>query len=230
MDLFRRLLAKPRASESTQFRYFHKDGLCRWLEGTGTNLLSDLAVRGIVVNYRDIDERVRAERALRTLSSRLIEAQEMERRHLAREIHDEIGQVLIALELNLQSLGQAHSAAARAPQVEESVALVERLIEQVHDIALDLRPPMLDDLGLVPALRWNTNHQARRANLRAVFRADSWPGRLDSAMETACYRVGQEAVTNVVRHARAGEIVVGLTTGEEMPRPMAAVELNLGHS
>lgn len=215
LGLFQRLLQTPGTSQSAQFRYRHKDGLCRWLEGTGTNLLSDPAVRGIVVNYRDIDERMQAERALRSLSSRLIEAQEAERRHLAREIHDEIGQALMALELNLQSLGQVHGAAAHAPQVKESIALVERLIEQVHDIALGLRPPMLDDLGLAPALRWYTSHQAKRANLRAVFASDFAQTRLDPAIETACYRVGQEAVTNVVRHARARELEVQLTTEDD---------------
>ena len=215
VDLFQRLLGAPGSSESAQFRYRHKDGSYRWLEGTGTNLLLDSAVRGMVINYRDIDQRVRAEHALRTLSSQLIETQEKERRHLAREIHDEIGQALIALELNLQSLAQNRHPSGSAPQVQESITIVEKLIEQVHDIALDLRPSMLDDLGLVPALRWYTSHQARRANLHAVFKADSLQSRLDTATETACYRVGQEAVTNVVRHARAQEVVVQLIVEDD---------------
>ena len=81
--------------------------------------------------------------------------------------------------------------------------MVERVLEQVHDISLNLRPSMLDDLGLEPALRWYTNRQAALIGLQAEFATESLERRLDPIIETECFRIAQEALTNVVRHARA---------------------------
>lgn len=113
-------------------------------------------------------------------------------------------------ELNLQSVLQSPQINGVAERVKESIDIVEQLIEQLHGLALDLRPPMLDDLGLIPALRWYANHQSQRASLCVVFNADSIPTRLDPGTEAACYWVGQEAVTNVVRHAHASEMTIQL--------------------
>src|SRR5439155_26551701 len=92
----------------------------------------------------------------------------------------------------------------------ESIKAVERVSEQVHDLSLNLRPLMLDDLGLEPALRWYTSSQAALAGLDAQFRADALGRRMDPIIETECFRVGQEALTNVVRHAQASELFVDL--------------------
>ena len=112
---------------------------------------------------RDITERKQAEakrkeysRKLQVLSRRLVEVQETERRHIARELHDEIGQALTVMQLNLQAMLQSPGTDALAPRLNESLEVVERVLEQVHDISLNLRPSMLDDLGLEPALRWYT--------------------------------------------------------------------------
>ena len=85
---------------------------------------------------------------------------------------------------------------------------MERVLEQVRDLSLNLRPSMLDDLGLEPALRWYTKRQAAVAGLQAEFLADAMEDRLDPVVETACFRVAQEALTNVVRHARARRVAV----------------------
>ena len=92
--------------------------------------------------------------------------------------------------------------------MKESLQAVERVLEQVRDLSLNLRPSMLDDLGLEPALRWYTKRQASLAGLQAEFRADAMENRLDPVVETACFRVAQEALTNVVRHARARAVAV----------------------
>jgi signal transduction histidine kinase len=152
---------------------------------------------------------------LQALSRRLVEAQETERRHLARELHDEIGQALTATEMNLQALLESPGTDGLAPRLKESLRVVERVQEQVHDLSLNLRPSMLDDLGLEPALRWYTDRQASLAGLRAEVRADPLEQRLDPMIETECFRVAQEALTNVVKHAKAHSVTVELSQNDE---------------
>jgi PAS domain S-box-containing protein len=171
----------------------------------------------IQCNIRNITERKQAEakrkeysHKLQVLSRRLVEAQETERRNIARELHDEIGQALTVIQLNLQVMLQAPDTKALAPRLNESLKVVERVLEQVQDISLDLRPSILDDLGLEPALRWYTDRQAALVELKVGFHADPLEQRLDPMIETECFRVAQEALTNVVRHARAKAVTVEL--------------------
>jgi signal transduction histidine kinase len=166
---------------------------------------------------RKLADRKREEysRKLQVLSRRLVEAQETERRNIARELHDEIGQALTVMQLNLQAMLQLPGAAALSARLNESLVVVGRVLEQVHDISLNLRPSILDDLGLEPALRWYTQRQADLIGLRAEFRTDFPERRLDPVMETACFRVAQEALTNVVRHAQAKTVIVELCNKDE---------------
>lgn len=164
---------------------------------------------------RDITERTLAGqkskdygRRLRVLSRRLVEVQETERRNIARELHDEIGQSLTVAQLNLQGVLQSPGGEALAPRLTESLAAVERVLEQVQDISLNLRPSMLDDLGLEPTLRWYTNRQGALTGLQARFVSEPFEPRLEPFLETECFRVAQEALTNVARHARAGRLSV----------------------
>jgi PAS domain S-box-containing protein len=149
-------------------------------------------------------------RKIQVLSRRLVEAQETERRNIARELHDEIGQALTATQINLQEMLQSPGADALKPRLSESLNSVERMLAQVQDISLDLRPSMLDDLGLASALVWLTNRQAELAGLKGEVRADPLERRLDTVIETECFRIAQEALTNVVRHAQARAVTVGL--------------------
>ena len=154
---------------------------------------------------------------LQALSRRLVEVQETERRNIARELHDEIGQALTVIQLNLQGLLQTVNIDALRPRLDESLKVVERMLEQVQDISLNLRPSILDDLGLEPALRWYTERQATLVGLHAEFHMDVLKHRLDSMIETECFRVAQEALTNVVRHARAKAVIVELRhSGEQL--------------
>jgi signal transduction histidine kinase len=147
---------------------------------------------------------------LQALSRRLLEAQEAERRRLARELHDELGQALTAVKLNLLGASRVAGAAAQ-PGLTESIGIVERALQQVRDLSLGLRPSVLDDLGLVAALRWHLDRQCQRAGLAQEFAADPPDLRLSPELETACFRVAQEALTNVVRHARARRVGVSLS-------------------
>jgi two-component system sensor histidine kinase UhpB len=161
---------------------------------------------------RKLAEKKREEysRKLQVLSRRLVEAQETERRHLARELHDEIGQALTVAQLNLQALLESPGTETLLPRLKESLEVVERVLEQVHDISLNLRPSILDDLGLEPALRWLTDRQAALVGLEANFHADALEQRLDPVIETECFRVAQGALTNVLRHAQAQTVSVEL--------------------
>lgn len=149
-------------------------------------------------------------RKLQVLSRRLVETQETERRHIARELHDEIGQTLTLAQLNLQAALAQPEIASVQPRLQECLAAVERVLEQVHDISLNLRPSLLDDLGLEPALRWYTQRQAEVVGIKAEFVAAGLPRRLDPRLETECFRIAQEALTNVVRHAQAKSVKVTL--------------------
>jgi PAS domain S-box-containing protein len=176
----------------------------------------------IQCNIRDITKRKQAEgklkesrQRLQTLSRRLVKVQETERRHLARELHDEIGQALTVAELNLQAMLQLPGTDALAPRLKQSLEMVERVLEQVHDLSLNLRPSMLDDLGLEPALRWYTERQAALAGLQAEVRVEPLAQRLDPMIETECFRVAQEALTNVVKHAKARTVIVELTRNDQ---------------
>lgn len=144
------------------------------------------------------------------LSQQLIEVQENERRHISRELHDEIGQALTALKVNLQTLGMVHKLEELGPHIQESISIVDRSIQQVRNLSLDLRPSLLDDLGIVAALRWYIDRQAQRAGFEAQFLASPPELRLSSDLETTCFRVVQEALTNVVRHAQAQRVRIEL--------------------
>jgi PAS domain S-box-containing protein len=170
---------------------------------------------------KDITERKRAEQAQRdssdqllALSRRVIEVQEEERRHLADELHDEIGQVLTAIGVNLHAVAAVCDAAARH-RVEESIHTVVQATEQVRDLSLDLRPTMLDDLGLIATLRWYADRQAQRTGIAVHLTAESLEVRLPSELTTGCFRVVQEALTNVVRHARAQNVWIEFRQGDD---------------
>ncbi len=172
---------------------------------------------GVAIQNARLFKQVRTgHERLQTLSRRLLDAQEAERRNIARELHDEIGQALTAMKINLQSVRQLVDVPALLPYLEENIGIVDRTLQQVRDLSLDLRPSMLDDLGLVAALRWYVDRQSRLAGFEARFTADLNNIRLPPDLETACFRVTQEALTNVVRHAQAQRVRVSLQYRDDM--------------
>lgn len=153
---------------------------------------------------------------LELLSRRLINAEEGERRRISRELHDEIGQSLTALKIHMHVAckGLPADSPARA-RLDDGATLIDHTIKQVRGISLDLRPSLLDDLGLVAAVRALVHRQAKIAGFAARFTpdADDLAFRLDTETETACYRVAQEALTNVARYAQAAVVEVALRLG-----------------
>ncbi len=148
---------------------------------------------------------------LQILSRRLLDAQETERRAVARELHDEIGQVLTAVKIHLQALEQAsRNKATASMSLRETIDIVEHAIQIVRDRSMDLRPALLDDFGLLPAIRWYVERHAARAGFRVELNADPHMPRVPAALETACFRIIQEAVTNAMRHAKATELGIDI--------------------
>ncbi len=147
---------------------------------------------------------------LQLLSKRLVEVQEAERRRLARELHDEIGQELTALRLNLERADSLPAEATRV-SIREARARVNQLLKLAREMSLDLRPTMLDDLGLLPALIWQVDRFTQNSHVPVRFLHQDVEGRrFPPEIETAAYRIIQEALTNVVRHARADEATIRL--------------------
>jgi len=154
-----------------------------------------------------------AKQRLEQLSLRFITAQEDERRRIARELHEEIGQALGAIRLRV-GIALRDDADRRRP-LEESATIADDAIGRIRSLAVNLRPPMLDDLGLADALQWALSQQSKAAGWKASMRADELPQRLPEDVETACFRIGQEALSNVVRHAHAKSVEVTLENGGE---------------
>jgi signal transduction histidine kinase len=150
---------------------------------------------------------------LRRLARQMLSAQEDERREISRELHDEVVQTLVGINVELATLGKAASLGLRAVRVKiaRTQRLVAKSVSAVHQFARELRPAVLDDLGLIPALHAYVKNLAVRKNLKIHFTAFAGVEALDSARRTVLYRVAQEALTNVARHAQASAVNLRLT-------------------
>lgn len=192
------------------YRLVRPDGSIRWIRDRGFPVRNE---NGAVVRYagiaEDITETKQTEKQfeyfaelLQGLSHRLFEIQEEERRHLARELHDEIGQQLTVAKLNLKLIA-SEVPPASVNRLNDSIRILDHLLQQVRQLSLDLRPPLLDELGLMPALRWLADQQGQRSGLRITFKANVERLDVDATIRIACFRVAQEAITNAIRHASA---------------------------
>jgi two-component system sensor histidine kinase UhpB len=165
----------------------------------------DGRLEGVVASFHDVTQGREAREALRHLSRRLLAAQDEERRRISLDLHDDFAQVLTAVKMTLVGLGSGGESSHEA--VRHAVEIVDRSIGQLRDLSLRLHPPMLDLLGLGPTLRWYVEERLRKTELRAHLSLEI-KGRFGSVVENACFRVVQEAVTNVLRHAEARELRV----------------------
>ena len=195
------------------------------LDGTSArlSLLDDLTALRRAEDQRDrlleSERRARAEaeaalgqlreshERLERLSRRLVEVQEAERRALARELHDEMGQILASLKLRLEG-GTAQAAV-------DVQSILGDLLDRVRGLSMDLRPPTLDALGLLPTLLWHFERYGAETGVRVAFRNPGTVGRFSPGVETAAFRIVQEALTNVARHARVAEVDVSLEAGAD---------------
>ena len=153
-------------------------------------------------------QRKQTEKSLQALSRQLLNAQEQERRRIAHELHDEIGQALSAIMVNLEAIELKPEPATIAQRLRDTIGVADSTLQQVRNLSLDLRPSMLDDLGLAAALRWHLDQQAQRTGFVGQFVADTLQGELNPDIKVTCFRIAQEALTNVVRHAQAQHVMV----------------------
>lgn len=169
------------------------------------------SLASVTVDNAVLNHRMEASKAhLQWLSRRLVEAQERERRHVARELHDEAGQALASLRFGLRLLEREVAEGGDVgARVTELLRTTDAVIDGLHRLAADLRPASLDHLGLDAALRQHARQIAATHGLHVRFKARGFTGeRLPPVVETALFRVVQEAVTNVVRHAKARRVDV----------------------
>lgn len=171
-------------------------------------------ISAAIQNARLLEETRLSRDRLAELSRQLVQAYETERRAIGRELHDQIGQMLTALGLTLAVAPQLppEQAARKFAGAQE---LVHDLSHRVSRLSLELRPPMLDDLGLIPALLWHINHYQEQTNIAVDFKHSRVEGsRFRSEIENTAYRLIQEALTNVARHARASQVRLALQAGD----------------
>jgi PAS domain S-box-containing protein len=148
-----------------------------------------------------------AREQLRVLSQRLLRVQEDERRHIARELHDEVGQALTGIRLALES-----SAALPLDEKQVHVTMINDLVSQVRNISLDLRPTMLDDVGLLPTLLWHIDKFSQQTKVVVDFQHSGIDRRFAPEMEIGVFRIVQEALTNIARHADTDQVTVRMWT------------------
>jgi signal transduction histidine kinase len=151
-----------------------------------------------------------AEKELRLLSQKLVQALEAERKTISRELHDEIGQMLTGLKMELGSLEEFRNAAGDEfeKHLSETKTITEQTMRSVRDMAMGLRPSMLDDLGLEPALRWQAREFSRHSGIPVSIETDGHLENLSESVRTCVYRVVQESLTNCARHAQANSVQI----------------------
>jgi len=196
----------------SEFRMRTRSGEYRWFRSVGQIVERD--ERGgptrVVGTYLDITGQMEAMRRLSELSARLLAVQEQERSRLARELHDEIGQQLTAIRFNLHAIGAAPGAEGQSLRLADCVAIVDQTLDRVRARVLDLRPPMLDDMGLGAALDWYCRRQEERAGVCILLEGAESLGRLGEPLEITAFRVVQEAVSNALQHGGADQVSVTL--------------------
>jgi PAS domain S-box-containing protein len=207
-DTFR----QPGRGLKISLRSMRKQGDYAWFEGTVTNLLQDPNIRAIVVNLHDVTEAKLAEERLkesheelRLLASHLQDIREEERTAMAREIHDELGQQLTGLKMDVSWLlkrpdpGDEPSRA----KLRGILSLLDATVGTVRRLAAELRPAILDDLGLPDALEWHSKQFSERFGIQCVVDISGQQAALPPGLATGLFRIFQEALTNVARHAKA---------------------------
>ena len=206
-------LVQERGESAKADEYFRSS--LAWI--SGISLLLGLFIAGFtLLQMRKLEHQSQtAEAALRQLSGQLRMAQEKERKSLSRELHDQVGQLLTGLRMELASLsGNAALGRDISVAVDRAKGTVEQTLGIVRNIAMLLRPSMLDDLGLTPALTWLSRETSRSSGIDIRCQVDPTVDELPDAYRTCLFRVAQEALTNILRHSGARTVELVVSTSE----------------
>jgi signal transduction histidine kinase len=208
------LAANPGESRTLETRVRHGDGEYRWVEATLTNLSRDPAVSAHVANYRIIDERKRAENLRQQLMSRVISAQEDERKRIAADIHDDSVQVMAAVQLRLHSLARTKGEAERQKALDYLEETVRLSITRLRRLMFELRPAALDRDGLASAIETNLQMMAGETGIEPSIH---WSLASEPPLESrvVLYRIVQEALANVRKHAHAKHLSVSVEGSDD---------------
>src|SRR6266566_4862739 len=169
---------------------------------TGVDPQADQLARTFNTMLEAIDE------ATRLRASQIINAQEQERKRIARELHDETSQVLTSLLISLAILEESITTQEARDRIADTRKLAHQTLRAIRNLSIDLRPSALDDLGLLPALRWYVKEYSQKCSIEVEFVATGFKQRLPAEMETALYRIVQESLTNTARHANASKVLI----------------------
>ena len=183
------------------------------LRRAGTERSNEQLTRELEALNRSLEAQVRTRTSeLQALSMRLLQVQEEERRAVARELHDHLGQLLTGLRFQLEAIQRAAPPALQA-SLTESLGVSDEILRYLREMTQQLRPRVLDDLGLAPALEWHCNLFQRQTGIKVALDVSLPPQRLPGELETAVFRFVQEALTNVARHSGATAATATVTTG-----------------
>ncbi|HLH63013.1 MAG TPA: sensor histidine kinase [Ktedonobacteraceae bacterium] len=171
---------------------------------TGVDPEADQLARTFNMMLEALDE------ASHQRANQIIKAQEQERKRIARELHDETSQVLTSLLISLAVLEESIGPSEARERIAETRALAHQTLRAIRSLSIDLRPSALDDLGLLPALRWYIKEYQKKCAIEVEFQASGLKERLPAEMETALYRIVQESLTNTARHANAHKVTISL--------------------
>ncbi|HTY10066.1 MAG TPA: PAS domain S-box protein [Bacteroidota bacterium] len=204
------VLREPSKIMSAEIRYKEKNGSWRWIEGVGKNMLDDPAIGAIVVNFRDITDRKIADEMLRELPIRIINAQESERRRVARELHDSVNQILSSVKFRIEGVEERTPRKNKAllNVVASAKSSLEKAMQEVRRISQNLRPSELDDLGVIPAVRSMCEEFEEVTKVDVDLKFLRFPKKLSPEIEVTMYRIIQEALSNVAKHSEATHLAV----------------------
>lgn len=206
-----------------EYRILRSDGSVRWIYDRGYPIYSDdkqvVMMTGVA---RDITPQKLADRnlknaesSLRTMANRLVQLQEEERRRIARELHDQVGQSLTGLKLMINQAMRSPKDNIN-PMLNEAQSVVTELIQQVREMSLTLRPSMLDDLGLLPTLLWHIERYTNLTGIKVNFEHHGLQRIFSADVNTAVYRIIQEALTNVARYAKVNKVNVKISISDDV--------------
>jgi PAS domain S-box-containing protein len=208
----------------SEFRILTKSGDVRWVRSSSRPIVKQGTVEGISGVLTDITERKLAEEGLKIsqeqlhqLAGHLQNVREEERKHLAQEFHDQLGQSLTAIKMDLSMLRRASADTSKelsrsviAQSIESAQDMIDRAIAIIREILSELRPELLDQLGIVPTLEWEVERFQRHSGMSCTFNSEVGEIALGAKQSINLYRIFQEAITNVARHAKATSVKVAL--------------------